>query len=233
MTLRQTFLRSIALGIPGILILTLLATPPEGIPRIAMAINPFFLLILFSGIGAWTIKRTGLQSGLLRGDAIDLSALGRLGGTAIVIGILVALADHYSTGFWRPADATQPQSLAEAASWAGLVMGLSYGGVTEEILMRWGLMAGIMALAMRWISRDNAAAIGCTIAAVLFALGHLPALALAGVEATPEILSRIILINAGLGFWFGWLFFRRNLESAIVAHGGIHMGAFLAGMVIV
>lgn len=232
MTLRQTFLRALAFGLPGIVILALVTTPPAGIPRMALAINPFFLLILMSGIGAFTVKRTGLKSALLRGDAIDLQATLRWGGIAIGAGVALAIADQLATPFWRAEGATQPQTLAEAASLSGLALGLTYGGVTEELMMRWGLMAGVMALAMRWATRDNAAAIGCTVAALLFALGHLPALALAGVAPTPEILSRIILINAGLGFLFGWLFLQRDLETAIAAHAGVHVGAFAAGLVI-
>ena len=233
MTLRQSFLRALIFGLPGIVILTFVATPPAGIPRIALAINPFFMLILLGGLGAWSVTRTGLRSGLLRGDSIDVQTLAKLAGFAVLAGVAVAVADHLATPYWRAEGATQPQSLAEAANLGGLVLGLSYGGVTEEILMRWGLMAGVMAGLMRFLSRENAASSAIAIAAALFAIGHLPALAVAGVETTPALFSRVLLINAVLGLWFGWLYFKRDLESAMSAHMGVHIGAFSAGIALI
>ncbi len=64
------------------------------------------------------------------------------------------------------------------------------------------------------------------LAAVLFGLGHLPALA-GMVTLTPLIVFRTVLLNALGGLLFGWLFWRRNLETAIVAHAAGHVGFFV------
>jgi len=60
------------------------------------------------------------------------------------------------------------------------------------------------------------------IAAVLFGLGHLPALA-QSVSLTPALIARTVLLNAIAGLLFGWLYWRRSLEAAMVAHASFHV----------
>jgi membrane protease YdiL (CAAX protease family) len=64
------------------------------------------------------------------------------------------------------------------------------------------------------------AAIG--VSAVLFGVGHLPALAQA-VGLTPALIARTVLLNAVAGVAFGWLYWRRSLEAAMVAHAAFHV----------
>ena len=49
------------------------------------------------------------------------------------------------------------------------------------------------------------------------ATGHLPAIA-ALTPLTPIVILRTVGLNALLGLAFGWLFWRRGLEHAMVAH---------------
>jgi hypothetical protein len=51
----------------------------------------------------------------------------------------------------------------------------------------------------------------------LFGLGHLPATANI-LPLTPLVITRAILLNGVAGVAFGWLYWKRGLESAIVAH---------------
>jgi membrane protease YdiL (CAAX protease family) len=67
------------------------------------------------------------------------------------------------------------------------------------------------------------------LAAVLFGVGHLPAMA-GMVDLTPLIIFRTILLNALGGILFGWLYWRRNLETAMVAHAAGHVGFFLINL---
>ena len=60
------------------------------------------------------------------------------------------------------------------------------------------------------------------ISAMLFGLGHLPALA-QSVELTPALVARTVLLNAIAGVIFGWLYWRRSLEAAMVAHAAFHL----------
>lgn len=86
-----------------------------------------------------------------------------------------------------------------------------YGGIAEEILTRLFLVSVIA-----WLLRGRMwlAIIG---AALIFAAGHLPAVAVIA-PLTPAMLTRTLVLNAGAGIAFGWLYWRRGLEAAMVAH---------------
>src|SRR5262245_12106647 len=55
------------------------------------------------------------------------------------------------------------------------------------------------------------------LAALLFGLGHIPG-ALASVPLTPAVWAYAIVLNGICGIVFGWLFWRKGLEAAMVAH---------------
>jgi membrane protease YdiL (CAAX protease family) len=53
--------------------------------------------------------------------------------------------------------------------------------------------------------------------AVIFGLGHLPATSIL-VPLTPLIVTRAIVLNGVAGIVFGYLYFTRGLESAMLSH---------------
>ena len=111
---------------------------------------------------------------------------------------------------------------AEPPIWQGFLASF-YGGIGEEVMMRLFLMTALVwafskfqktadgkpASAMVWLA--------IIIASVLFGLGHLPVTA-AMTAVTPLILARALLLNGIGGMVFGWLYWKRGLESAIIAH---------------
>jgi len=93
-----------------------------------------------------------------------------------------------------------------------------YGGIVEETLVRWGLMTALIALGRRAGMREafwpaNA------LAALVFGILHLPAAAAARIPLTGGVLAYVLLGNALAGVVFGWMFHRRGLEGAMIAHG--------------
>ena len=52
---------------------------------------------------------------------------------------------------------------------------------------------------------------------VIFGLGHLPVTA-SLIEITPLVVIRAIVFNGIGGVVFGWLFWKKGLESAMIAH---------------
>ena len=69
------------------------------------------------------------------------------------------------------------------------------------------------------------------LAALLFGIAHLPAMA-ALVALTPLIVIRTVLLNALGGLLFGWLFWQRSLEVAMVAHAAFHVGLFVLNVAV-
>lgn len=113
---------------------------------------------------------------------------------------------------------------------------LLYGGVTEEMLMRWGLMTALIWLPWRFIQkraglpRTSYVVGAIVVAALLFGVLHLPAAAAMGASLTPSVVFYIIAGNGVPGVLFGTLYWRYGLEAAILAHGLGHVIAVLAPM---
>lgn len=101
-----------------------------------------------------------------------------------------------------------------------------YGGIFEEILIRFFALT-LYAWILSWIYakikkekvKENKTIIWIAIvlAALLFGIGHLPAL-MAITTLTPLLVARTIVLNGIPGVFFGWLFYKKGLESAIVSH---------------
>lgn len=117
-----------------------------------------------------------------------------------------------------------------------LVARMLYGGLTEEILLRWGLMVLLAWAAWRVLQsgRGSPAGIGFVLAAivsaVIFGLGHVPAAAGLGVDITVPVVLYITAANFVPGLLFGLLFWRRGLEAACIAHMLAHVGMELGAV---
>lgn len=192
-------------------------------------------------VGLIVSKRIGLKipllSNLIAGDlrAQDVTSMAK---NAIPAGVFAAFAiialDWAGNEL---VDLNFPETLAPI--WQGALASL-YGGVVEEILMRLFLMSVMVWLAgFIWKSADGkptpfAFWIGILGSAVLFGVAHLPATALL-VEVTPFVILRAIVLNGIGGVVFGWLFWKRGLESAMLAHFSadivLHVALPLAHMV--
>lgn len=111
---------------------------------------------------------------------------------------------------------------AQPAAWKGFLASF-YGGIAEELQLRLFVMSLLVWLG-KFISKtaeDKPTRavfwIANILAAVLFGLGHLPTTALL-VPLTPLIVTRAVVLNGIIGVVCGWLFWKRGLESAMVAH---------------
>lgn len=106
--------------------------------------------------------------------------------------------------------------------WKGFLASF-YGGFDEEILLRLCLMS-----LLAWVGRLFAKTaegrpttlvfwIANVLAAILFGLGHLPATSLL-LPLTPLVILRALVLNGLAGIAFGYLYFTRGLESAMLSH---------------
>src|SRR5688572_22519372 len=104
-----------------------------------------------------------------------------------------------------------------------------YGGFTEEVLLRWGLMTALAWLVRRFLQRHPGALrpdlawLAIAASALVFGVGHLPvAVHLAG-GFDPGVVVFAIVVNTAFGCLFGFLFWRWGLESAMIAHAVTHL----------
>jgi membrane protease YdiL (CAAX protease family) len=109
-----------------------------------------------------------------------------------------------------------------------------YGGITEELLLRWGFMTVLVWLAWRFLQRRQGAPravnvwLAIAMSALLFGAGHLPAAATLIGELTGSLVAFVVGANAMFGLLFGYLFWRYGLESAMIAHALAHVVSYLA-----
>lgn len=106
---------------------------------------------------------------------------------------------------------------------------LLYGGITEELLIRWGLMSFFVWAVYRLTQksgtdiRSHNYIIAIIVSALIFGLGHLPVAFALSPEVTIPLVAYIILGNAAFGFIAGYLYWKRGLECAIAAHMIAHI----------
>lgn len=230
-----------AVGLTGIAALYMALPPVTELPRWAYVVNPALMLAVFVVAGTFVAPVCGLRSRIAErasGHAVPLlpSRAAFFALVGIAAGVLVGLADHLTRPFWQDPHGLTP-ALTDDWRFASLTVGIFYGGLVEEITLRWGVMS--LAVLLVWKARfgnvprpsSTQIWIGIAIAAVLFALGHLPALASSGAELTQALVFRTLFWNAMLGLLFGALFARHDLETAMLAHAGFHVGLLPASLV--
>ncbi|MEO5886051.1 MAG: CPBP family intramembrane glutamic endopeptidase [Anaerolineales bacterium] len=191
-----------------------------------------FAIIIFAGM--WFASRVGLGMPIL--DAITrkesvpdkVRAILPLSvGLGIIASLLIVGLDVW---VFQPAllkelgDSANALNLqnAQPAAWKGFLASF-YGGIAEEILLRLFVMS-LFAWLGRFISKTQAGKPTSTVfwianilAAVLFGVGHLPATSLL-IPLTPLVIARAILLNGIGGVLFGWLYWKRGLEAAMISH---------------
>ncbi len=239
---RRLFLLTWCAGLPGVIVMAWLGVPvllqhqslpvPTWIVGLASGVQSALLLALAAFAGARLAGKVGL-----RAPAMAELAAGRAPWGALRPQCLPGLIGGLLAGvlLWGLI-ATAPQAAAPIhGATMPLAVRLLYGGVTEEVLVRWGLMS-LLVWALWRVFRRGAANPGAglfwialALSAVVFGLAHLPAAAgLAGPLAWPVVLH-LTGANAAFGVIAGCLFWRYGLEAAIVAHVVAHLT--LAAMV--
>ena len=106
-----------------------------------------------------------------------------------------------------------------------LIIRFLYGGLTEEILIRFGIMTFLVWLIFKISGKLSSIVywIGILVSAIIFGFGHLPVVYTVIDAPTTELLLYIIFGNAIGGIIFGWLYWKKGLETAMIAHIFTHI----------
>lgn len=221
-------------GMAGVVTLVLLPLPllPEGAPpaalvRLLLLVQPTILLAIAVLIGVFLappldLAAPGAQA-LVTGQSWPKALRpqlipGVLGGM-VSGGLLVTI-----TLLSRP---LLPAAYGEAEPTPLLVRFL-YGGITEELIIRWGLMTLLAWLGWRFGQRRQGklqgqwAAIAIVLSSLIFAAAHLPYGVALGLPLTPILVSFLLVQNSLFAIVAGVLFWRCGLEAAMIAHWVVH-----------
>lgn len=214
-----------------------LATLPVSVQLLIAAVSPTMLVAIFSAVGAIFAPPLGLRSHIVERFTSNTPVFANIRSElpiALVVGVFCGIGlvvyDLVTRPFLPPMKAGAEQ-FVEAVSHTTFVSALAtmlYGGITEEVLIRWGLMSLFAWVGWKLTQRGSGLPqpvvmwIAISLAAILFGVGHLGAAATV-YELTPFVIARTIAGNALFGIVFGWIFWRRSLEAAMIAHATGHL----------
>jgi membrane protease YdiL (CAAX protease family) len=195
-------------------------------------INPTIMLLVAVLVGTLLYQRVNLTVPLIekmtgiRNESINLTKIfgyGVLGG--VLSGVLLSLNGY----IFNPILPGEFKALGETYQ-PTIAVRFLYGGLTEEILMRFGLMTLIVWIFSKILNNTKPMVywIGIIIAAIIFAIGHFPVAYQAVGNPSPGLLTYILIGNSIGGVIFGWLYWKKGLESAFVAHIFAHVVMLLA-----
>lgn len=211
---------------------------PFGLVKVLGLIQPTVILTtaILVGIGlapkvglsapaAEALAKRGESPAALRPQIVPGIIGGIVGGMAIVA-ITAATKPFLS--------AASIELIAKFGQLMPIPTRLLYGGITEELLLRWGLMTLSVWLGWRLIQRNEhrpAAwifVVGILISSIVFGIGHLPVAIMLFPEPTTALIIFVIAANSAFGLAAGFLYWKRGLESAMIAHAITHIVLFTA-----
>jgi membrane protease YdiL (CAAX protease family) len=193
----------------------------------AQLIQAIVLFGLAIFIGLHLARKVGLGLPILEGwlegrevKSYLISILGISIGLGILAGILIIGLDHLFSFAGVPINVTQAS--INPPAWQGFLASF-YGGINEEVLLRLFIMTLIVWMSSKIKKTEEGMPtstgiwLAIIIAAVIFGIGHLPAV-MAITTVTPLVIVRTIILNGVGGIIFGWLYWKKGLESAMISH---------------
>ncbi|WNB91792.1 CPBP family intramembrane glutamic endopeptidase [Bacillus sp. NEB1478] len=190
------------------------------------------LTTVLSWIGLKLTTRTGLilplitpwilekKKPVIDQSGLKLAVVGGIVGAIFMIGADVLLFQPYIPKLGNG---------ESVVWWKALLGGALYGGIVEEVLIRLFLMTLIVwILAVLFKKKKGELPnaffwIGLIIAALLFSAGHLPATAKLYDGLTPILITRAFVLNGVLGCLFGYIYWKKGLEYAMISHMCVHV----------
>lgn len=199
--------------------------------QVITALQSTLILLLFLFIGHAAASRVSLQAPLLTALVSKETALPDTTPilfSGIIGGILGASALLLSATLFIP---LLPEQFAKTVDtltppWYTKLL---YGGITEEILIRWGLMSFLTWLFYRIFQKGKNTIsstiyiLAIVVSSLLFGIGHLPLAAVLSDTLSPMIIAYVLTANTLFGLIAGFLFWKRGLGAAIIAHITTHL----------
>lgn len=211
--------------------------PPLPLPVLILAsiVQSALLLALVVWVGVSLAPKTGFVApafdAIAKGDDV-LAALRHQLKPALLTGIVAGVLLFLLGGYASPAAIAQ----AEQQFTVPLLARILYGGITEELLLRWGLMTFLVWLMWRFIQAQQGRPrpmfiwVAIVVSSVLFGLGHLPAAAMQVGTLSGDVVLFVVGANTVFGIIFGYLYWRYSLEAAMIAHATAHLTSYAMSM---
>ena len=201
------------------------SSPPMSEMLIGGLLNFVVLTVPLTSLGLWLGSKVGLGTPELETILTKVPPNYRRFRSsilsAIILGVVGGIFIHAISILYQP---YLPSELMKTKS-PGFLKALlsSFGAaVNEEIWLRLGIMTCLVFLGSKLMGqpRPSRAIIWSAnlLAAIGFGMLHLPLLANLVEELSPSIVIFVLLLNGFIGVIYGWLYWRRGLLAAMIAH---------------
>ncbi len=211
-SLQGDVLRAAPIPFPVVILITILQS--------------FLMFAVFIFIGLKLSSKLGLQAPIIEKlvarEKIDFDVKSIIK-TSILLGVLVGIIIILFDFLFFQFGLERIFKQISVPVWQGFLASF-YGGISEELVMRLFFMTLIIWLISKIkrtggkiIENNFIVWISIFVASILFGIGHLPVTSEL-MDLTPLVVFRALLLNGVGGMIFGWLYWKKGLESAMIAH---------------
>lgn len=187
-------------------------------------INPTIILIIAITIGLLCYKKAGLRMPIIEAF-VERNTINEFFSSfkitvflGLICGSLIVLISKLPV---LPIEFEKLNNKAEP----NIITRFLYGGFTEEIILRFGLMTFLVWLIQVVFKKTNSLSyiMAILLSALIFGIGHLPILYQLVDHPSLPMITFIIVCNTIGGIVFGWIYWKKGLEYSFLAHIVCHI----------
>jgi len=196
--------------------------------KLLSLIQPGLILALAVFVGVALAHRVGLSAPFaeaLAGRGDIRSALKRQTLAGLIGGLAGGASVVFVSLLFRPFLSSETlDRIDKLGKLLPMPTRLLYGGITEEVLLRWGFMTLLVWLAWRLLQRKRPGPTRVSfisailLSSVIFGIGHLPLAFFLIPHVTLALVLYVIIVNSVFGLIAGYLYWKKGLEAAVLAH---------------
>ena len=231
------------LGLLGVLTMLTVTIPLDSLPKEVLdkispqslkylvLVNPTILLLIAVVVGTLLYDKVGFSvptiSSILKIEQPKIKLIEQVK-FGVLFGLLAGILTTINGIVFK---FSLPQEFIELGNKIKIttVARFLYGGLTEELLMRFGFMTLVVWLVSKITKNLSSSTYwtGILVASILFAVGHFPVVFNAVENPSISLLTYVLIGNSIAGLFFGWLYWRKGLEAAFIGHIFAHVAMII------
>ncbi len=195
--------------------------------KILMLVNPSILLLIAVLTGVNLSRKVELGAPLIekllkiKNTTIIFKEQLKIG---VIIGSSIGILTSFITLLFKSFFSLNFHKLTSEIE-PPFLMKIGYGGITEELLIRYGFMTFIVWVIFKTSKKlnDYTYWFGIILSSIFFAIGHFPIVFSSVHNPSTSLLIYIFSGNFIAGLTFGWLYWKKGLEAAFIGHIFAHI----------
>lgn len=231
------------LGLLGVLTMLTVTIPLDNLPKEVLdkispqslkylvLVNPTILLLIAVVVGTVLYDKVGFSvptiSSILKIKKPKIKLIEQIK-FGVTVGLLTGILTNVTGLLFKT---SLPQEFIELGNKVKIttIARFGYGGITEELLMRFGFMTFVVWVIFKITKKlgNSTYWTGIVLASIIFAIGHFPVVFNAVQNPTIPLLTYVLIGNSIAGLFFGWLYWKKGLEAAFIGHIFAHVAMII------